>query len=112
MSWEEEVNRDTEYLVQDDQEITWQNEAVGYEEDIYANDEAALQTPTDGLHWQRTGEKSPLSFVDDGYGGVAFRRPAAEPVHYAPERGPPIVDFLSVFAAFVVAVIAAFYSIM
>ncbi len=112
MSWEEEVNRDTDYLVQDDQEEPLDNGVVGYEEEIYANDDAALSTPIDGLHWHRTYEKSPLYFEDDGYGGITFRRAATEPVHFAPERGPPILDFLSVFAAFVVAVIAAFYSIM
>jgi len=37
-------------------------------------------------------------------------RGSSDPVLYAPERGPPILDFLFVLTAFLAAVFAAYYS--
>lgn len=37
-------------------------------------------------------------------------RGSGEPVLYAPERGPPLLDFLFVLTAFLAAVFAAYYS--
>jgi hypothetical protein len=59
--------------------------------------------------WQRTLQRKP---IDDDYDDIhGVWRPKEEPVLYAPERGPPIIDFVKIFAAFVVAVIAAYYTI-
>ena len=57
--------------------------------------------------WQRAPEQKLLREYDE----VNDVWRAKESVLYAPERGPPILDFLSVFAAFVVALIAAYYTI-
>jgi len=112
MSWEEEVNRDTEHLVQDKRDVGWFND-TGFEDDcVYGNDDAALKAPRVGLYWERVEEKFQDFFQDDESDGIILRRTTPEAAHYAPDRGPPIVDFLSVFAAFIVAVIAAYYSIM
>ena len=54
--------------------------------------------------WRRLAQRQRL----DEYEGL-WR--SQEPVLYAPDRGPPILDFMSIFAAFVVAVIAAYYTI-
>ena len=40
------------------------------------------------------------------------RRMAGAPQVYAPDRGPPILDFLFVLTAFFAAIFAAFYTIL
>ena len=40
------------------------------------------------------------------------RRMAGAPQVYAPERGPPLLDFLFVLTAFFAAIFAAFYTIL
>jgi hypothetical protein len=57
--------------------------------------------------WQRAPEQKLLREYDEVNDVWRTR----EPVLYPPERGPPILDFLSVFAAFIVALIAAYYTI-
>lgn len=55
-----------------------------------------------------------IEIEDDGNGGlirVPRNRHRNANIFYAPDRGPPIVDFLTVVTAFFVAVLAAYYSI-
>jgi hypothetical protein len=63
-----------------------------------------FKNPSIGPRWQRLPERQRLDDRRELYRHQ-------EPVLYAPDRGPPILDFMSIFAAFVVAVIAAYYTI-
>lgn len=90
---------DWEELVDDDSRRLFDNDA----DDDNEADENYFRTSK----WQRAPEQKLLREYDE----VNDIWRAKEAVLYAPERGPPILDFLSVFAAFIVALIAAYYTI-
>jgi len=73
----------------------WQDEAL-----------ERLSTSEDGSHvdWEYCEREQEHVFLS--------RRMAGAPQVYAPERGPPLLDFLFVLTAFFAAIFAAFYTIL
>ena len=88
-AWEELVDEETENLLSQD-EIA---DEIAYDEEFDM--------------WHR----APHRRILEDYNEVDEIWQPKETVLYAPERGPPIRDFIFVFAAFVAALILAYYTI-
>ena len=96
-AWEELVDEETENLLNcDDENAAIDDEIV---DDIAYDEDLDM--------WQRAPPRRILEDYDEVN---EIWRPK-ERVLYAPERGPPIFDFLFVFAAFVAALVLAYYTI-
>ena len=96
-AWEELVDEDTENL------LSLDDTADEIADEI--SDEIAYDEEFD--MWQRAPHRQIL----EDYNEVDEIWQPKETVLYAPERGPPIRDFIFVFVAFVAAVILAYYTI-